>query len=171
MQKILIIALSFILLPLSAQETKEEKVQLTPAEQLMKVMRLEDSIIETGAAGFSMVEQSLATQKLTQDELTEVKDAYMVYIMKFATDPEFKTKSIEAYNKNFTEDEIMQLVEFYQSSIGQKSLERIPAITGEVMAFSQKLAQRHVGIFQEALAEILARKAAREMKETEKDKE
>lgn len=93
MKKILLLALSFAVLPLSAQEGGKE---LTPVEQLLKIMKFEDTIMDGGEAGFSMVEQSLAGQDLNKEEMAEVKDAFMDYMGKVARDPELKVKTKEA---------------------------------------------------------------------------
>lgn len=158
MKKILL-ALTFAILPLAAQEAAKD---LTPAEQLLKIMKFENTIIDGGEAGFPMVEQSLAGQDLTKEEMAEIKDAFMVYMGNLAADPELRAKTLESYNKAFTQDEILALIDFYKTPIGQKSLEVLPALTGDIMALSQKLAQKHVGSFQDAVTKILARKAAGE---------
>ncbi len=163
MKPLLIAAFSLILLPLSAQEKKE----LSPIERLMQIMKFEDTIIDGGDAGFLMVEQSLAGQDLNKEEMAEVKDAFMAYMRKVASDPELKAKTAALYQKEFTAEEINALIEFYKTPIGKKSLKVMPKLSGEIMGFSQKLAQRHVGSFQEALTAILTRKAARENKENE----
>jgi hypothetical protein len=43
----------------------------------------------------------------------------------------------------------------------------MPTLTGEIMGFSQQLAQKHVGSFQNALTKILERRAARGEQEDE----
>ena len=164
MKKILLLALSFVILPLAAQENGKE---LSPAEQLLKIMKFEQTVLEGGEAGFTMVEQSLAGQGLNKEEMAQVKDAFMAYMDKVATDPKLKAKTKEIYEGAFTNDEILELIAFYRTPIGQKSLEVMPTLTGEIMNFSQQLAQKHVGSFQDALTKIIERKAAREQKEAE----
>lgn len=163
MKKILLLTFSLLLIPASAQ--KDSK--LSPIEQLFKVMKLEQTVIDGGEAGFVMVEQSLADQELNKEEMAEVKDAFMDYMSKVALDPEFKAKTKAVYQKAFTDDEITELVAFYKTPIGQKTLNVLPGLTSEIMAFSQQLAQKHVGSFQDALTKILERKAERENKEDE----
>lgn len=164
MKNTLLFIFALTLLPLFGQA---EDKKLTPAEDLIKVMRMEETVIEGGEAGFPMVAQSLVAEDLTKEEMTEVKDAFMVYMTQLARDPELKVKTIEIYNKNFTEDELIELTAFYRTPVGQKALTTLSAVTGEILVLSQKLSQRHVGVFQEALTDILTRKAAREKKENE----
>jgi hypothetical protein len=127
-------------------------------------MKFEQTVIDGGEAGFVMVEQSLAGQDLNKEEMDEVKDAYMT---KVASDPKLKLKTKAIYEKTFTDDEITALISFYKTPTGQKSLKVMPTLTGEIMGFSQQLAQKHVGSFQNALTKILERRAARGEQEDE----
>jgi len=161
MKKLIAITFSLLLLPLSAQGEKKE----TPAERLLKVTEFQKTIVDGGEAGFGMVEKSLANQNLTKAEMAKVKDAFMAYMGRLASDPELLNKTIELYNANFTEEEINELIEFYQTPLGKKTLSALPRITGEAMQMSTALSQKHVGPFQEALGKILKEKAEKEQKE------
>ncbi|MFT6863791.1 MAG: hypothetical protein ACJAVK_002352 [Akkermansiaceae bacterium] len=76
MTKILLLALSFALLPLAAQENEKER---SPAEQLLKIMKFEQTVMEGGEVGFTMIAQSLAEQVLDKEEMAQVKDAFMPF--------------------------------------------------------------------------------------------
>ncbi|MDG2399443.1 MAG: DUF2059 domain-containing protein [Akkermansiaceae bacterium] len=157
MKSILFLAFTLLFLPASAQEP----ATLAPIDELLKIMKFEQTVIDGGEAGFVMVEQSLAGQDLNKEEMGEVKDAFLAYMSKVASDPQLKIKTKAIYEKTFTDDEITALISFYKTPTGQKSLEVMPTITGEIMVFSQQLAQKHVGSFQNALTKILERRAAR----------
>lgn len=155
-----ILSLLFLLaLPLSAQERNKEL-----AAKLLEALEFEKSIIDTGDTGFATVKQSLAGQNLSDKEMAEVKDAFMAYMERLASDPKLKEKSIAAYQKHFTDVELEELIQFYQTPLGRKVKETQPEITGEIMQFSMQIAQDHVGPFQEALQKILERNAQNEGK-------
>jgi hypothetical protein len=99
--------------------------------------------------------------------MDDVIDAFIAYMTKVASDPQLKFKTKAIYEKNFTDDEITALISFYKTPTGQKSLKVMPTLTGEIMGFSQQLAQKHVGSFQNALTKILERRAARGEQEDE----
>ena len=160
MKKLIAISCA-LLLPRSAQDGEKQ----TAAERLIEVTEFQKTIIDGGEAGFSMVAKSLEDQNLTKAEMAEVKVAFMDYMSNLANDPELLKKSIELYNTNFTEDELNELIEFYKTPLGKKTLTALPAIMGDTMQLSTALAQKHVGPFQETLGKILERKAAREQKE------
>jgi len=157
-----LLSLLLLVLPLSAQERNKEL-----ATKLLEALEFEKSIIDTGDAGFATVKQSLAGQNLSDKEMAEVKDAFMAYMTRLASDPKLKERSIEAYQKHFNDAELEELIQFYQTPLGRKVKETQPGITGEIMQFSMKIAQDHVGPFQEALQKILERHAE---KEAEKEK-
>lgn len=160
--------LSFLFLisiPLSAQERNKEL-----ATRLLESLDFEQAIIDTGDSGFAAVKDSLAPHDLNDKEMAEVKDAFMAYMTRLASDPVLKEKSIAAYQKHFTDVELEELILFYQTPLGKKVNQVQPAITGEIMQFSMKLAEKHVGPFQEALQDILKRKGDKELEE-EKEKE
>jgi uncharacterized protein len=45
------------------------------------------------------------------------------------------------YARNFTADELRQVTAFYRTPVGQKMLEKLPAITQESMTVGQKFGQ------------------------------
>jgi hypothetical protein len=49
---------------------------------------------------------------------------------------------IPIYAKYYTHDEVMQLIEFYRTPLGRKTIELTPAITEESMAMSLEWAMR-----------------------------
>jgi hypothetical protein len=46
---------------------------LAPIDELLKIMKFEQTVIDGGEAGFVMVEQSLSGQDLNKEEMDEVK--------------------------------------------------------------------------------------------------
>ena len=62
------------------------------------------------------------------------------------------------YVRNFTVEEMRQLTAFYRQPLGQKLLERLPAITQEALAVGQKFGQSVVGELQGRLLEELRKR-------------
>jgi Uncharacterized protein conserved in bacteria len=50
----------------------------------------------------------------------------------------------EVYKKYYTEEEMLQLIEFYSSPIGKKTLEINPQLSGETMQIGQRYAMQIV---------------------------
>jgi len=49
---------------------------------------------------------------------------------------------IPIYDKYFTHDEIKQLIKFYESPVGKKSVEKAPLMMGEIMTVSQQWGEK-----------------------------
>ena len=127
MKKILLLSLSLFALPVFAEDDKKK---MNAAEELVEVMEFEQNIIEGGEAAFSMIAENLSAEDLNKEEMQEVKDAFLVYMAKLANDPALKARTIELYEKNFTNEELADLVVFYKTPLGKKTLSTLPAITG-----------------------------------------
>src|ERR1044071_6679913 len=55
---------------------------------------------------------------------------------------DFNSMSIELYDKYFTNDEIKDLVRFYESPIGRKAVEVLPQLTQESINRGMQLGQQ-----------------------------
>lgn len=63
---------------------------------------------------------------------------------------------------HFTQDEIRQLIAFYQTPLGTKLIEKLPAITQESMTIGMKWGEE---IAAKAMAKLEARKKKEEQEE------
>ena len=63
---------------------------------------------------------------MVEEGVQEVKNVSDVYFRKIASDPDFKRELTHIYEEKFTTNELKELVEFYKSPIGQKSLQLLP---------------------------------------------
>jgi len=54
----------------------------------------------------------------------------------------FSSIAPELYDKYFTNDEIKGMIAFYQSPVGQKTIQVLPALTAESMSRGQKLGEQ-----------------------------
>lgn len=162
MKTILTLAFSLLVLPLSAQDEGKAK---SPAERLLEVTEFKKTITKGGDAGFAMIEKQLEAQNLTKEEMAEVKTAFMDYMDRVAEDPELLKKTTALYNEHFTPDELEELIVFYKTPLGQKTLSSLPDVMSQATQYSTAIAQKHVGPFQEALTKILEKKAQEENKE------
>lgn len=57
------------------------------------------------------------------------------------------------YSKYYSEEEMMDLIQFYNSPIGQKTLEITPALTGETMQIGQRYGMQVVQKISEKMKE------------------
>jgi hypothetical protein len=62
------------------------------------------------------------------------------------------------YAANFSADELRQVTAFYRTSVGQKFLEKLPAITQQSLALGQRFGQQLAGDLRERMIEQLRKK-------------
>ena len=146
-----------ILLPLlyvslgvaSADESSHEQA----ARRLLEVSRSAQVIdtvydtVETQIAG-------MAEQMGITDDLRPVFDRHMERVFRILREElsweKMEPYMVDAYVQVYTEQELSELIEFYESPIGQKFLDKMP----EVMAKSMELTQSMMGGFYERFGEL-----------------
>jgi hypothetical protein len=62
------------------------------------------------------------------------------------------------YATNFSADELRQVTAFYRTPVGQKFLEKLPAVTQQSLAIGQKFGQQLAGDLRERMVEQLRKK-------------
>jgi uncharacterized protein len=139
---IFIIGLSLAMLVGHAQQTEQEK-------DVLKLMEVSGS-----AASYDLVFQQLVSQlkmmkpdvpQATWDQVKQdVFDKEIVYL---------KKDLIPVYQKNFTADEVKQLIAFYTSPLGLKLVDGTAKISKESMQVAQPWAMSLAGKIQSYLAE------------------
>lgn len=70
----------------------------------------------------------------------------------------FAAAAAEIYASNFTADEMQQVTAFYRSPVGQKFLEKTPAIAQQSMLMGQKFGQQIVQELQTRIREELRKR-------------
>lgn len=75
---------------------------------------------------------------------------------------ELLRKTIPLYDKHFTQDEIRQLIAFYQTPLGSKLIEKLPAITEESMTIGMEWGEEIAG-------KVMAKLEERKKKEEEQE--
>ncbi|MFC3416096.1 DUF2059 domain-containing protein [Algoriphagus hitonicola] len=97
------------------------------ANRLMEVMEISDSMS-------GMVDMMKQNPAFSSSVPTEFWDEFK----KVLTSEELIAEVAEVYKKYYSEDEMIQLIEFYTSPIGKKTLKINPQLSGETMQIGQK---------------------------------
>ncbi|BDS08019.1 hypothetical protein NT6N_30590 [Oceaniferula spumae] len=127
----------------------------SPALQLMKLIKLEQTMNDASKAAFSPYLNQLREQGIPEAGVKEVSDAADVYFNQVATDPDLKAEMVKLYEKEFSKEELLELVAFYKSPIGQKSLDVMPALMNTGAKLGEKYAQKYAGNFKVELQRIM----------------
>ena len=160
MKRIILSVLCSVLLISSvafADQAGEEEAILKLLD-ITKARNMSDQIMTSMEA---MMDQQFQTAsehlspKGQEALLTVRKDTVKWMQDNFSWD-QMKDTYMDIYTQVFTEDEINQLVEFYQSPLGVKMLEKMPELLRVTFEKTQALIQTKMPIFQENLQKNLA---------------
>lgn len=130
--------ITLLILPLFLRANDAEKA----VNELLDVIQWEKMVEDTMNATIQIVRQS--NTRMDEDKLSQFYQKYM--------GPESLRKDVVAmYAEIFTEDEIWDIVTFYKSPTGQKTIKKLP----EIALLSVQMGQERIMEHQDELAKIL----------------
>jgi len=158
MKKIIFILFTILTFNIAYAEYKSEKVK-TLMEVVGLLSMLEDQLAAGKAQGEKMGKKAV-TQMLSQinpnpEVQSKFEMAFNKYIEKMRsplTAQDIVSLWSEYYGKNFTEEELDELITFYKSPLGQKDAKVSRTAMGELTIHLQKLQE---SIFQKATQEYI----------------
>lgn len=131
--------------------------ETSPSMKLIEVLDPTTTAVANAEASFEPVLGQMKAQGLPPEAMTEIKAAANEFFTKSFADPAMKEQLAEVYEKNFTEEEIGKLLEFYETPIGKKTLANMPEITKQSMAIGQQAAMKNQGDFQQKIQAIMTK--------------
>lgn len=96
-----------------------------------------------------------ARSQIKGEDAQEKFDSYMEFVMtatKEMTKKMINEEMVKIYDKHFTQDEIKELIKFYESSIGKKMIEKTPDLTKDLM---EVMMSKYLPEFQKSITEKL----------------
>lgn len=145
------LSLSLTTLTLVAQEPATQTSHQKAAQELYLLIGGKNTA-EAGA------EAMLAAALQNNPGLVEYEDVLRAWYQKVFTDPGFEREIVEVYVKNYTEPEIKELLRFYHSEVGRKSLKVLPEIMRQGAAIGSKYAQLHSAELQNRMMEAMKKR-------------
>ena len=135
MKKLALVTIAVILpLTLTMGQDKADNIK-----RLMNAMQMEKMVDNTMQAMKNAMKQQV-TMQMQGEQREQAKEA-MESLMDFvSTETSAITKKMfeedlpSVYEKYFTEEEVNELIQFYESPTGKKLLEQTPEMTGEIMS-------------------------------------
>lgn len=120
-------------------ETKQHKLN-----ELVEVMNM-DSMVDQMYSQMEVMMQNMSAQMGVQPTEQHIFDSYykeMTSVMKEDMGWEkMKPLILDVYNRNFSEQEIDDMLAFYSTETGKSLLKKMPAVMQESMQMSQILVQ------------------------------
>ncbi|TWT82695.1 hypothetical protein CA13_41580 [Planctomycetes bacterium CA13] len=97
------------------------------------------------------VDDMLAMQIQQQPQLGMFKDVMQGFLRKHLSYESLKDDMVKMYKEEFTENELGQLSDFYQTPVGKKAIERLPTLTAKGAQLGMLRVQQNMGELQELI--------------------
>lgn len=158
---LLLLALTFLALSPAAftqtgTETKTESAShRASAEKLMNLMAPREMFISAFLSGVAPLFEQLKKGGIDDAKIEQVREASLDLATQVADDPEMTEQLAGVYMAEFTEAEIKELLAFYETPLGAKTLEKLPALFQQGAMIGKKLTEKHQAAFQAKLQSIL----------------
>jgi hypothetical protein len=125
---------------LRADEASHKKA----AESLLALMGMETLLSQS-------VDQMLAMQVQQNPALAPYQTQMKAFLSKYMSWASMKDDMAKIYMTEFTEAELNDLIKFYQSPLGKKTIQKMPALMAKGAEMGQKRMQEHLPELQAAI--------------------
>ena len=112
--------------PSYATDVSEQKSSIV---KLFSIMGVDQQMNAGFEAMLPIVDQQASQLNLSPSAKEELKNIYISWFNHDIDREEIKRKAIQLYAETFSEEEIRELIVFYQSSVGRKFLKETPRLT------------------------------------------
>lgn len=114
---------------------------------------------DTMRAGFDAVMNgaitNMAAHGLPPDGVNEIRTAIDKWYDQEINFDDIRPKLVDIYMQNFTEDDLKQLVSFYQSPVGQKTIKNLPTVMRDGAMIAQEYTKAKIATLNAQLTPIL----------------
>ncbi len=114
------------------------------AESLLNLMDMDKMMSQS-------VDQMLQIQIKQNPSLAQYETQMRAFLNKYLSWASMKDDMLNIYTTEFTEDELKQLTAFYQTPLGKKTVQKMPALMQKGAEISQKRLQEHLPELQAAI--------------------
>ncbi|MDP4996687.1 MAG: DUF2059 domain-containing protein [Akkermansiaceae bacterium] len=151
--KTLLIAASLMVCAGALAATAQE--EKSPAIRLLEVIDFAANARASADASFAPVVDQMRAQGLPDEAVVEIKTTANRLFNKAFGDPEIAGELAKIYEKSFTNEEMEELLKFYETPVGKKSLQSTPQIMQESGVVFQKYAAKIQPEFQAEMQAII----------------
>lgn len=146
-----------LLLPLVLLAAPLHAAEKAPAEVLLDTMNFNTTSLAAAKAAFAPAIAQFQQQGIPAAGIAEINKAADDFFAKTFNDPGLVAAIVKLYEAKFTKTEIEDLIKFYKTPLGRKSLDAIPSITAEAGQIGQEYAQKNSEQFQKDVMAIMAK--------------
>ena len=148
-----LIALSFTsLFPLGAATDSH----IAAANDLSAVISPQETFKKAFMSTFEISLEQMAQGGVPEDKVTKIREAALELAKTVAEDPEMSSRIASIYVDTYTEAEIKELLIFYNTPVGKKTIATIPEVSQKSATIGQELTEKHMANFQSKMMTILS---------------
>ncbi|MFL6595845.1 MAG: DUF2059 domain-containing protein [Chthoniobacterales bacterium] len=143
--KLLLSALAAAVLILPPIARADDASHKAAAESLLNLMGMESLLSQS-------IDQMLQMQVKQNPAIAPYQAEMKNFLGKYMSWPSMKDDMVKIYMEEFTEQELKELTAFYQTPLGKKTVQRMPALMSKGAEMGQKRVQEHLPELQAAIA-------------------
>jgi hypothetical protein len=143
MKRLLPLLIAFALLQPSALRA-DEASHKKAAESVLALMGMETLLSQS-------IDQMLAMQVQQNPAIAPYQAQMKTFLSKYMSWDSMKDDMAKIYMGEFTEPELNELYKFYQTPVGKKTVQRMPALMAKGAELGQKRMQEHLPELQAAI--------------------
>lgn len=116
------------------------------AEGLLSLMNMDDLLNQT-------IDQMLQMQMKQNPVIAPYEQEMKAFFKKYMSWASLKDEMTKLYVDQFTESELGELTKFYQTPLGKKTLQKMPALMAKGAEIGQRKVQEHLPELQASIVE------------------
>ena len=129
-----------------------EQTHRQAAEQLLALMDMDKLMSES-------IDQMLEMQVKQNPAIGQFKEEMKKFLSKYMSWAAMKEDMVKIYTAEFTEQELKELLAFYQTPLGKKTVSKMPKLMAKGAELGQQRVQEHLPELQKAIQEQATKKS------------
>ena len=139
-----VLSIALLIIALGCSRVASQEDELEPAEALLVAMKLETSLTQTMEIMIDLQLQQLGLPEQLQSVVLDFFEKYMGW-------EGLKDELAEIYASEFTAAELNEMTSFYETPVGQKVAESLPALAQRTAQLGVDRVQANIGELQRAI--------------------
>lgn len=139
----------------SAATARADDASHAAAQKLVNMVSPKETLQATMKAGLQNTIKAMRQHGVPEDKIAKVSDLFDNFTKEVVNDPDLMDGMVKLYEDAFTADELNKLIDFYQTPLGSKALQKMPDLAEKGMEIGQQVASKYQGEIQEKMKEIM----------------
>ncbi|WP_309387329.1 DUF2059 domain-containing protein [Cerasicoccus frondis] len=125
------------------------------AKELLEKMSPKATVVESFMSAYEPYMQQIQAMGIPEEAVKKIRAEGLKLANQIAVDPEMMEKMVKLYTDTFTEQELQDIFNFYQTPTGEKALKQFPILFEKGALIGQEVANKYLPEFQVKVQEIM----------------